>query len=347
MATRKRNEWLEAEDSEEELHSESEAEESRGKALSNRSVKRRRIEHGRTNESAEDEEDSSEELNEENKGAQEIEEEDLAAEHKHTEEEEEEEDWDGMVDAEEPAAHPRPSTKGSSRNPLTAEQAKKAEAKAHKTGVVYISRIPPFMKPYTLRHLLQPFGEIGRIFLTPEDSISRQQRVRQGGNKKRTFTDGWVEFQSKRRAKAAAETLNTQIIGGKKGGYYHDDVWNIKYLKGFKWRHLTEQIANENAERAARMRAEISKTTRENKEFVQNVERAKMLDNMEAKWKKKEAGGSALSNPSKLEKPGALVDATSRRKLVFKQNEVKKKGSSADRAPKPPEEVQRVLSKIF
>ena len=35
----------------------------------------------------------------------------------------------------------------------------------------------------------------------------------------------------------------------KKGGYYHDDLWNMKYLNGFKWSHLTEQIAAENAER--------------------------------------------------------------------------------------------------
>ena len=30
--------------------------------------------------------------------------------------------------------------------------------------------------------------------------------------------------------------------GGKKGGYYHDDIWNIKYLPKFLWSHLSEKI---------------------------------------------------------------------------------------------------------
>ena len=27
-------------------------------------------------------------------------------------------------------------------------------------------------------------------------------------------------------------------VGGKKGGWYRDDVWNAKYLKGFTWGDL-------------------------------------------------------------------------------------------------------------
>jgi len=30
--------------------------------------------------------------------------------------------------------------------------------------------------------------------------------------------------------------------GGKKRNFHHDVIWNIKYLKGFKWRHLTEKL---------------------------------------------------------------------------------------------------------
>jgi len=32
------------------------------------------------------------------------------------------------------------------------------------------------------------------------------------------------------------------FTGGKKGGYYHDDIWNIKYLPKFLWGHLSEKI---------------------------------------------------------------------------------------------------------
>jgi ESF2/ABP1 family protein len=35
--------------------------------------------------------------------------------------------------------------------------------------------------------------------------------------------------------------------GGKKRNFYHDDMWNIKYLKGFQWRHLTEKLGRSHA----------------------------------------------------------------------------------------------------
>ncbi|EME78730.1 uncharacterized protein MYCFIDRAFT_111068, partial [Pseudocercospora fijiensis CIRAD86] len=160
-----------------------------------------------------------------------------------------------------------------------------AAKKTRKSGVIYISRVPPFMKPQTLKHFLAPHASKGlnRIFLTPEDHSQHQNRVKRGGNKKKSYTDGWVEFNSKTEAKLAAEALNGNIIGGKKGGYYHDDIWNIKYLKGFKWDNLTEQIRNENAERAARLKQEIWKTRKENKRFVEDVEKGKMAETRESK----------------------------------------------------------------
>ena len=41
-------------------------------------------------------------------------------------------------------------------------------AGAGKNGIVYLSRIPPFMKPLKVRHLLSQYGEVGRVFLQPE-----------------------------------------------------------------------------------------------------------------------------------------------------------------------------------
>ena len=41
--------------------------------------------------------------------------------------------------------------------------------------------------------------------------------------------------------------------GGGQGGYYHDDLWNIKYLPDFKWRHLTEDLAQHRADRAQKL----------------------------------------------------------------------------------------------
>ena len=181
----------------------------------------------------------------------------------------------------------KPRSKLSGIKVSTPKQVIAAQKAAQKTGVVYISRVPPFMKPQTLRHFLTPYAPRGldHIFLTPEDHVAHASRVRRGGNKKKSYTDGWVEFRSRRDAKIAAETLNGNIIGGKKGNFYHDDIWSMKYLRGFKWSHLTEQIANENAERAARMREEVRKTREETKAFIDNVEKGKMLENMESKRK--------------------------------------------------------------
>jgi ESF2/ABP1 family protein len=216
-------------------------------------------------------------------------------------------------------------------------------AAVKRSGVVYLSRVPPFMKPTKLRSLLEPYGVINRIFLSPEDPASHTRRVRNGGNKKRTWTEGWIEYANKKDAKHVCELLNAKIIGGKKGTYYHDDVWNLLYLKGFKWHNLTEQIAAENAERASRMRAEISKTTKENKHFVQNVERAKMLEGMESK-----KAAKRMREVEDAQEEGDKVAAKEVRKdgerpRYFKQTAV----ASKNRAEAHPEQVKRVLSKIF
>jgi len=249
----------------------------------------------------------------------------------------------------------QPTTKSSKTSrrdskPLNIKQLESTARTARKSGVIYLSRIPPFMKPQTVRHLLAPFGTTTKIFLTPESATTHTQRTRSGGNKKRSFVDGWVEFSSKKDAKLCAETLNTQIVGGKKGGWYHDDVWNIKYLKGFKWHHLTEQIANENAERAARLRADISRVNRENKHFVQNVERAKMLEGMEEKKKKrKERGKGGVED---VEDGGAEIVAQPGQGKKhyarhFRQNEVKLTAAKGETGVEQAAEVKRVLSKTF
>ncbi|KAM5348193.1 hypothetical protein ACJ41O_008017 [Fusarium nematophilum] len=256
-----------------------------------------------------------------------------------------EDEKDQEEDSKKPKRKSKDTTASSSElpdvtRPLTKKNLVASEAAIKKSGVVYLSRIPPFMKPAKLRSLLEPYGTINRIFLAPEDPASHARRVRAGGNKKRSYTEGWVEFVKKKEAKAACDLLNARTIGGKKGSYYHDDLWNLLYLKGFKWHNLTEQIAAENAERASRMRAEISKTTKENKEFVRNVERAKMLDGMEAKAKakKRKADGDDDGGDYKEQ------DAVRQVKRSFKQVPLAKKKTEVEDQPA---DVTRVLSKIF
>ena len=35
-------------------------------------------------------------------------------------------------------------------------------------GVVYLSRIPPYMKPAKIRHVFSQYGSVGRVYLQPE-----------------------------------------------------------------------------------------------------------------------------------------------------------------------------------
>ncbi|KAI1487716.1 Pre-rRNA-processing protein ESF2 [Biscogniauxia mediterranea] len=224
--------------------------------------------------------------------------------------------------------------------PLTKKNLVASEAAVRRSGVIYVSRIPPFMKPTKLRSLLEPYGKINRIFCSPEDPQARSRRIRQGGNKKQSFTEGWVEFCNKKDAKAAVELLNGHTIGGKKSSYYRDDIWALKYLKGFKWNNLTEQIASEAAERASRMRAEISKSTREAKDFVRNIEKAKMLEGIQAKATAKKSRDEESPDKAVSATPGDSKQPKSMRK--FKQSLV-----GRAEADKTPEEAKRVLSKLF
>ncbi|RYP16518.1 hypothetical protein DL765_005079 [Monosporascus sp. GIB2] len=219
--------------------------------------------------------------------------------------------------------------------PLTKKNLVASEKATRKSGLVYVSRIPPYMKPTKLRQLLAPYGTINRIFLSPEDPQEHARRVKAGGNKKRMYIDGWIEFVDKKDAKNVVDLLNARTIGGPKGSYYRDDIWSLRYLKGFKW------IAAEAAERTSRMRAEISKSTRENKEFVRNIEKAKMLDGIQSKAaaKKSKAEGSPNGTTT-------FANGTSDRGFEsvrqFKQASVGRKA-----AEEAPDEAKRVLSKLF
>ncbi|KAJ6065299.1 hypothetical protein N7444_000952 [Penicillium canescens] len=166
---------------------------------------------------------------------------------------------------------------------------------------------------------------------------------RRRSNKRKIYTDGWVEFASKKTAKICAETLNAHIVGGRKGGWYHDDVWNMKYLRGFKWTDLMEQVQRERSEREARQRIEDSRAKKEEKMFVAGVESGRVADGMARK--NEEKARRRLEAEAEAEK-GVEV---SQKKIAqpvrrrFQQSEVvqgSKEGAVAD-------DAKRVLGKIF
>ncbi|KAH3661526.1 hypothetical protein OGAPHI_006374 [Ogataea philodendri] len=163
---------------------------------------------------------------------------------------------------------------------LTPEQLAKEQKKIKRSGVIYLSSIPPYMKPAKLRHVLSRFGKVGRLYLKPEDSKIYKTRVKTGGNKKKKFDEGWCEFENKSDAKLAAQTLNGNKLGGKKGNFYYDDIMNVKYLKGFKWHDLTEAMSREIEIRESKMQSELSQAHKMNKNYIKNVETSKMIENI-------------------------------------------------------------------
>eukprot|EP00037_Helgoeca_nana_P011865 m.106774 g.106774 ORF g.106774 m.106774 type:complete len:308 (-) comp21111_c0_seq1:1153-2076(-) len=182
--------------------------------------------------------------------------------------------------------------------------------KERNRGIIYMSRIPPYMKPMKVRHHMEQYGAVGKLFLRPEDSIIAKKRKKFGGNRKTNYVEGWVEFEDKRVARSVAGALNGNNVGGRKGSFHYDDLWTMLYLPKFKWHHLTERIAYDNAVRQKRLQADDAQVRRETNTYVEQVTRAKRN---EARLKKgiKRTGEGEIAPPSrriKMRKPIASQD---------------------------------------
>lgn len=148
--------------------------------------------------------------------------------------------------------------------PLDIEALKSYNSKVDRTGIIYLSRIPPGMGPSKVKHILSNYGEVGRIYLVAEDpgSTRSSHHTSKSGKERfkhrpHRFKEGWVEFMDKKVARNTAELLNANLIGDiavtkssgkgsakKNGGTkkWKDDVWTMKYLPKFKWNMLSEQV---------------------------------------------------------------------------------------------------------
>ncbi|KAG7472680.1 hypothetical protein MATL_G00111450 [Megalops atlanticus] len=172
------------------------------------------------------------------------------------------------------------------------DDGEKQKSTAEKTtpGILYLGHIPPRLRPKHVRNMLSAYGEIGRIFLQPEDhSVKRKKK--KAGVKARSFTEGWVEFRDKRVAKKVAASLHNTPMGARKRNHFNDDLWCIKYLHRFHWCHLSERLAYEQTVRQQRLRTEISQAKRETNFYLANVEKSQNLEKLR---KKKEKKGEAV-----------------------------------------------------
>jgi len=160
-----------------------------------------------------------------------------------------------------------------------------------KPGIIFLSSIPPGFNVTTSIAFFSQFGKIGRVFLQPD----MKEKSKRKDKLARNFTEGWIEFLSKRAAKEVASNLNNTPVGGKKRSKAHDVLWNIKYLPKFKWTNLSERLAYEKAVHHQRLRTEISQAKREADFFKANVEKSKRM----ARKRARESPENSSNNPSK------------------------------------------------
>ncbi|KAJ5497347.1 Nucleotide-binding alpha-beta plait [Penicillium fimorum] len=331
MTTRKHNDFLdiaasddEASGSDRGYDSEANVAESKGRA-----VKRRRTttKQDFSVESGEDEDEDNKDLENES-------------------EDNEDEGGASLDDSAQPSTKSAKSLKAKGKLAKLSKLASGKAPKKTRSGVIYFSSLPPYLKPFALKAMLEKrgFGDITKIFLAPLLPSAAGNRNR--SNKRKLYTEGWIEFRSKKTAKICAETLNATIVGGLKSSWYHDDVWNIKYLSRFTWDDLMQSVQRERSERESKRKIADAREAKEAKLFIEGVESGRIAEGMakknEEKMKRRlEAAGDG-DGDKELPQPKKAAPST-RRRFHFQQNEVvkgSKDGAMAD-------DAKRVLGKIF
>ena len=154
--------------------------------------------------------------------------------------------------------------------------------------MVYLARVPKYMGPGEAKNFFQSFGlTVARTFFRPESKAKREARAARGGNMlRKVYSEGWVEFERKSHAKTAARTFNGQPVGGKAS--YKNDIWNVRYLSGFKFDDLTEEEVYKRAMHEKKLRQQIEAAKADTASFLETVEVARKVDF--AKKKKRERG---------------------------------------------------------
>eukprot|EP01122_Echinamoeba_exundans_P005078 TRINITY_DN15257_c0_g1_i1.p1 TRINITY_DN15257_c0_g1~~TRINITY_DN15257_c0_g1_i1.p1 ORF type:complete len:242 (+),score=65.77 TRINITY_DN15257_c0_g1_i1:95-820(+) len=121
-----------------------------------------------------------------------------------------------------------------------------------KRGVVFLSRLPTGMKPSQLKQYMMEYGKVERMWCVPIDKTGKKATTRMP-------MEAWVEFKSRKRARRVAEALNVSPIGR---GRFRDELWNIKYLKGFTWQDLMNQQLHHKKLRDQRLRQRVEHAKR-------------------------------------------------------------------------------------
>lgn len=131
------------------------------------------------------------------------------------------------------------------------------------------------------------------------EAAARKKQKKSKKFQPRHFAEGWVEFLSKRAAKAVAQRLNGQPIALRKSSKFADTLWTMKYLPRFKWVHLSERLTYEKAVHKQRLQAEVSQARREAQFFQENLDRSDKNKRLSKKKAKVAATVAATANRTK------------------------------------------------
>ncbi|XP_047062770.1 pre-rRNA-processing protein ESF2 [Lolium rigidum] len=153
-----------------------------------------------------------------------------------------------------------------------------------KRGVVYLSRVPPNMNPSHVRQMFSRYGEVQRIYLVPEGQGHRKH----SNVHAKAYSEGWIEFAKKSVAKRVANLLNGEQIGGKKRSPFYYDIWNIKYLRKFRWDDLVGEIAEKTHIREQKLNLEITTAKKQRDHYLSNAENSRTQKFIRERIKKKQ-----------------------------------------------------------
>uniref|UniRef100_A0A0K0DXS2 Activator of basal transcription 1 n=1 Tax=Strongyloides stercoralis TaxID=6248 RepID=A0A0K0DXS2_STRER len=155
------------------------------------------------------------------------------------------------------------------------------EEKEKNSGIVYLQTVPPKYNVAKVREIFSQYGIVKRIHLVPDPKKKFKNP------KLREYIEGWIEFEDKKKAKACAKLLNCTKVGGKRRHPASDTLWAMKYLKGFKWSHLREQLDYEKHIARKRLNMEMSRARKEASHFTDQVDKGMSLKKLEEKVLKK------------------------------------------------------------
>lgn len=187
------------------------------------------------------------------------------------------------------------------------DSAEEFQKKIRRTGLVFITSLPPGMKAKHIRSYLQEFGNVKRIYCELEPEEKWQARKRRKGNKKRQFDKAWVEFEQKKDAKKAAAILNATQMGGSKRSPFYYFTWSMKYLKKFKWNDLTEELRHKKMEREKKLRAQLANAKKEANAYLQAHEKSMARKKIEARRKAVQVDPSKIDTKDKSEESEPVI----------------------------------------